>query len=75
MKTGLVAFLTAAGVLTSGLFLLPNNDAAASGNAIPERWVNANHLQIQHGGQWVDVPLMPLDSVMCLSPDFEKYCD
>ncbi len=75
MKSGLLAILAAGGVLAGGLLLLPDTDAATTASGVPERWLNANHLQVELHGEWIDIPLMPLDPEACLSPDFEKYCD
>ena len=76
MMRGLVGLFFVVGILTAGLLMLPQS-SANGGSDLSERWINANHVQVEVGGRWQDVQMVPLADHLCLSDDpiYSRYCD
>ena len=81
MKVAWLVLVTVAVTISSGMLLADTwLDRTGGGNhkyRTSEKWLDANHMQVQIHGRWEDVQLMPLADHLCRSgqPLFQRYCD
>ena len=76
MKRSIVLMLSTLALLSTGFIVLDETRAGLNPDAMGERRVNANLLEVQVDGRWHAVPMTPLSDEACSSkhPLYRRYC-
>ena len=76
MKRSIALMLSTLALLSTGFIVLDETRAGLNPDAMGERRVNANLLEVQVDGQWHAVPMTPLSDEACSSkhPLYRRYC-